>query len=51
MKRIFRHYDSQVFRLHRNYFAGITANDLPPGKWKKLNNKEIMQIKKAAGLD
>ncbi|MFO7841012.1 MAG: pseudouridine synthase [Fidelibacterota bacterium] len=51
VKRIFRHYNTQVFRLHRNFFAGVTANDLPPGKWKKLNNKEIMQIKKAAGLD
>jgi pseudouridine synthase len=51
VKRIFRHYGSQVQRLHRNYFAGITANDLPAGKWKKLNNREIRLIKKIAGLD
>ncbi len=50
VKRIFRHYDTRVFRLHRNFFAGITANDLPPGKWKKLNNEEIKKIKTVAGL-
>ena len=45
VKRIFRHYESQVHRLHRNSFAGITANDLPPGKWKRLTPEEIQQIK------
>ncbi|MBW6458135.1 MAG: rRNA pseudouridine synthase, partial [FCB group bacterium] len=34
VKRIFRHYGSQVFRLHRNSFAGISADELLPGKWK-----------------
>lgn len=47
VKRIFRHYESQVHRLHRNSFAGITANDIAPGKWKRLTPEEIQQIKNA----
>jgi len=50
VKRIFRHYGSQVFRLHRNIFAGISADELPTGKWKKLTTAEIEQLKKNAGL-
>ena len=31
VKRIFRHYGARVHRLHRNTFAGITANEIAPG--------------------
>ncbi len=48
VKRIFRHYETHVYRLHRNTFAGISANELAPGKWKRLTAKEIEQIKNAA---
>ena len=48
VKRIFRHYETLVYRLHRNTFAGITANELAPGRWKKLTPQEIEMIKKAA---
>lgn len=47
VKRIFRYYESRVHRLHRNSFAGISANEIAPGKWKKLTPQEIEQIKKA----
>ncbi len=46
VKRIFRHYNSRVTRLHRNTFAGITANELAPGKWKRLTAKEVDTLKK-----
>lgn len=49
VKRIFRHYNSQVKHLHRNSFAGVTANDIPMGKWKKLTLEEITQLKTVAG--
>ncbi|MCD6337241.1 MAG: rRNA pseudouridine synthase [Candidatus Marinimicrobia bacterium] len=48
VKRIFSHYETRVYRLHRNTFAGITANELAPGRWKKLTPQEIEQIKKVA---
>jgi 23S rRNA pseudouridine2605 synthase len=48
VKRIFRHYETRVHRLHRNTFAGISANELAPGKWKRLTAQEIEQIKNAA---
>ncbi len=48
VKRIFSHYETRVYRLHRNNFAGICANELAPGRWKKLTAKEIEMIKKAA---
>ncbi|MFA6618749.1 MAG: pseudouridine synthase [Candidatus Neomarinimicrobiota bacterium] len=46
VKRIFKHFNSQVTRLHRNSFAGISANELAPGKWKKLTTQEIESLKK-----
>lgn len=45
IKRIFRHYGTRVFRLHRNSFAGISANELAPGKWKKLTSQEIEALR------
>jgi pseudouridine synthase len=48
VKRIFSHYETRVYRLHRNKFAGISANELAPGRWKKLTPQEIEIIKKAA---
>ncbi|MBN2781535.1 MAG: rRNA pseudouridine synthase [Candidatus Marinimicrobia bacterium] len=48
VKRIFRHYNTLVYRLHRNSFAGISANELAPGKWKKLTPQEIAQIQRVS---
>lgn len=45
VKRIFRHYGAHVSRLHRNSFAGISANELAPGKWKKLTRDEIQALR------
>jgi len=49
VKRIFRHYESRVYRLHRNSFAGISANELAPGRWKKLTKGEIETLKAVTG--
>lgn len=48
IKRIFLQYNTRVIRLHRNSFAGISADELPPGKWKKLTLAEIAQLRLAA---
>lgn len=46
IKRIFRKYNTKVIKLHRTVFAGITADDLSFGKWKKLTTEEINYLKK-----
>lgn len=48
VKRIFRHYNTRVLRLHRNSFAGISANELAAGKWKKMTGQEIDILRKAS---
>jgi len=48
VKRIFRHYSTLVYRLHRNSFAGISANELAPGRWKKLTKGEIQSLRDLA---
>ncbi len=50
VKRIFLQYNTKVTRLHRNSFAGVSADELPPGKWKKLTAAEITQIRAAANI-
>ena len=45
VKQIFRHYGTRVHRLHRNSFAGISANELAPGRWKKLTRDEIEALR------
>jgi len=46
IKRIFRKYNTKVTKLHRTIFAGITADDISMGKWKKLTTEEIDYLKK-----
>lgn len=46
VKRIFKHFNSRVTRLHRNSFAGITANEIAPGKWKRLTTQEMELLNK-----
>lgn len=48
VKRIFRHYGAFVHRLHRNSFAGISANELAPGRWKRLTKDEIEALREIA---
>ncbi len=50
VKRIFRHYNTIVKRLHRNYFGGLSANELAEGKWKKLTTDEIRQLRQLVGM-
>jgi len=50
IKRIFRAYNTKVKRLHRNSFAGLSADELAEGKWKKLTSNEIRMLQKLAGM-
>lgn len=45
VRRMFEHLNYQVNRLDRIRFAGLTKKDLPRGKWRYLNENEIIRLK------
>ena len=45
VKRIFVALNSKVIHLHRESFAGFDVSELSPGKYKKINNKDIKKLK------
>jgi 23S rRNA pseudouridine2605 synthase len=45
IRRIFDHFDYKVIRLDRVFFAGLTKKNLPRGKWRFLDHKEVNMLK------
>ena len=45
VRRIFEHFGYHVKRLDRVYFAGLTKKNLPRGKWRMLDKKEVTFLK------
>lgn len=45
VRRIFEHLGYRVRKLDRVYYAGLTKKNLPRGKWRFLNDKEIAMLK------
>lgn len=45
VRRIFEHLGYEVVKLDRVVFAGLTKKDLPRGKWRFLNEKEVGFLK------
>jgi 23S rRNA pseudouridine2605 synthase len=46
VRRIFEKLGYKVKKLDRVYFAGLTKKNLPRGKWRFLNEKEINMLKR-----
>jgi 23S rRNA pseudouridine2605 synthase len=46
IRRIFEKMGYKVTKLDRVYFAGLTKKNLPRGKWRFLNDKEINMLKR-----
>ncbi len=46
VRRIFEKLGYKVKKLDRVYFAGLTKKNLPRGKWRFLNDKEINMLKR-----
>lgn len=44
VRRIFEHLGYQVVKLDRVYFAGLTKQGIPRGKWRFLNEKEVSRL-------
>ena len=45
VRRIFEKLGYEVIKLDRVYFAGLTKKDLPKGRWRLLDEKEIGWLK------
>ncbi len=45
VRRIMEHFDLNVKRLDRVYFAGLTKLNLPRGKWRFLTEQEVIRLK------
>ncbi|QIL76467.1 pseudouridine synthase [Hymenobacter sp. HDW8] len=45
VRRIFEHLGYEVVSLDRVQYAGLTKKDLPRGKWRYLNEKEVIRLK------
>lgn len=45
VRRTFEHLGYKVEKLDRAVFAGLTKKDLPRGKWRILNEKEVRWVK------
>jgi len=45
VRRIFQHLGYKVVKLDRVYFCGLTKKDLPRGKWRFLDDKEVQFLK------
>lgn len=50
VKRIFKHYGLPLIRLHRTDFAGLSADSLPPGKYRRLRSAKINELYSLARL-
>ena len=46
VRRIFESLGYKVVKLDRVFFAGLTKKDLPRGKWRHLDQKEINMLKR-----
>jgi 23S rRNA pseudouridine2605 synthase len=45
VRRIFEHFGYDVKNLDRVVFAGLTKKNVPRGKWRYLNEKEVRDLK------
>jgi len=45
VRRIFEHLGYEVVKLDRTIYANLTKKDLPRGRWRFLEEKEIIQLK------
>lgn len=49
VRRIFEHLGYEVVKLDRVMYAGLTKKDLPRGRWRHLDEREIIMLKHFKG--
>ncbi|GAB3951110.1 pseudouridine synthase [Spirosoma harenae] len=45
VRRLFEHFGYEVTKLDRTTYAGLTKKELPRGKWRFLDPKEVVKLK------
>jgi 23S rRNA pseudouridine2605 synthase len=50
VKRMCEAIGHPVVRLHRSRFAGLSADDLAPGSWRELSEREVRDLYRLVGL-
>lgn len=45
VRRMFEHFGYEVSKLDRTAYAGLTKKELPRGKWRFLDPKEVVKLK------
>ncbi|MBL7052691.1 MAG: rRNA pseudouridine synthase [Candidatus Marinimicrobia bacterium] len=50
IRRAFKELNILILKLHRISFAGISADSLAPGKWRRLNKLEIEKLEKMCNV-
>lgn len=48
IKRLFRHFGLPLIQLHRSSFAGLSADGLSPGKYRRLRQTEVNALYRLA---
>ena len=51
VKRLFSGLGYSVKELHRNRFAGLSADDLPAGSWRELDLEEVNRLRASVGME
>jgi 23S rRNA pseudouridine2605 synthase len=51
LRKLFEAAGFPVASLVRTDFAGLTLDELKPGRWRYLRTAEVKRLKKLAGLD
>jgi 23S rRNA pseudouridine2605 synthase len=49
VRRMMEHLGYRVVKLDRVIFANLTKKDLPRGKWRRLDQKEVIMLKRITG--
>jgi 23S rRNA pseudouridine2605 synthase len=47
VKRMLEAVGHPVCRLHRSRYAGLTVDDLAPGEWRELGEREVDSLRQA----
>ncbi len=48
IKRLFKHFGLPLIQLHRSSFAGLSADNLSPGKYRRLRQSEVIALYRLA---
>jgi 23S rRNA pseudouridine2605 synthase len=45
IRRMIEFFNVEVIKLHRTYYAGLTVQDIRPGRWRFLKSEEVNNLR------